>query len=173
MNKRTKMVSFSWMAAACLGAAALSGCASVTSNSAGERGAVTTAYNRSSADFIGYRTTADHRRRVGQNQSFYFDFDRFDVASFDAADIDVQAEHLKKNPELKVRLEGNTDVRGSREYNVALGWKRANAVANRLRIKGVNSNQIAIVSFGKEKPVALGTDEESHGRNRRVDLVFE
>lgn len=164
-----------WLSVAALGTLmlGLGGCAGTASRNHSSQNTITAAYNRDSADFIGYRTTADYRQKAGQNQSFYFDFDRFDVASFDAEDIDLQAEHLKKNPALKVRLEGNTDVRGSREYNVALGWKRANAVANRLRIKGVNSNQIAIVSFGKEKPVALGNDEESHGRNRRVDLVFE
>ncbi len=70
-----------------------------------------------------------------------------------------------------MRLEGNTDERGTREYNIALGEQRANAVASALESRGVSAQQLSQISYGKERPVALGHDEASWGQNRRVDLV--
>ncbi len=71
-----------------------------------------------------------------------------------------------------MRLEGNTDIRGSREYNMALGWRRAKAVKNVLLQDGASPHQISTFSWGAEKPVATGADEISYAKNRRVDLLY-
>jgi peptidoglycan-associated lipoprotein len=109
--------------------------------------------------------------KVG-NQSYYFDYDKSDVHDTDQASIKVQATYLIAHPNAKVRLEGNTDNRGSREYNIALGNRRAQAVASVLAMDGVSKAQISTVSYGAEKPVALGDNEDAWAKNRRVDLVY-
>ena len=78
---------------------------------------------------------------------------------------------LTANPSSKVRLEGNTDERGTREYNVALGERRANSVAQDMESKGVSASQISVISYGEERPVAPGHDESAWSQNRRVDVV--
>lgn len=114
-----------------------------------------------------------NRLKAPYNQIYHFDFDKYEVKQDDIASINVQGNYLAAHHEAKVRLEGNADERGSREYNIALGWKRAKAVAEVLRGQGVAASQIAMVSFGKEKPVAFGHDEEAYAKNRRVELVYE
>lgn len=110
--------------------------------------------------------------KVG-NQSYYFDFDKSDVAQSDSPSIKVQADYLIAHANAKVLLAGNTDVRGSREYNIALGNRRALAVAAVLEMDGVSKSQITTVSYGAEKPVALGNDETAYAKNRRVDLTYQ
>jgi peptidoglycan-associated lipoprotein len=107
------------------------------------------------------------------NDVYYFEFDRDAVNQDDASKINAQAVYLIAHPNAKIRLEGNTDQRGSREYNVALGWRRAKAVSKLLQLQGVNPRQIEMVSYGEEKPVAFGHDESSYSQNRRVNLVYE
>lgn len=114
-----------------------------------------------------------NRLRAPYNQVYHFDFDKYDVNTNDIASINAQASYLVSHASARVRLEGNADERGSREYNVALGWKRAKAVAAILKQQGVSDAQIAMVSYGKEKPVAEGHDEAAYSLNRRVDLVYE
>ncbi len=72
-----------------------------------------------------------------------------------------------------MRIEGNTDERGSREYNITLGWRRAKTVAAIIEQQGVSPKQIVMLSYGKEKPVAFGHDEDSYRLNRRVNLIYE
>ena len=103
--------------------------------------------------------------------SVYFDFDKSDIKPDSLGVVANWAKWLSSNPTSKVRLEGNTDERGTREYNIGLGERRANAVAQALEAKGVSASQLNTVSYGKERPVALGHDEASWGQNRRVDLV--
>ena len=103
--------------------------------------------------------------------SVYFDFDKSDIKPDSQAVVASWATYLSANPTSKVRLEGNTDERGTREYNIGLGERRANAVAQALEARGVSASQLTTVSYGKERPVALGHDEASWGQNRRVDLV--
>lgn len=107
------------------------------------------------------------------NQSYYFAFDDSTIAERDYDGIAAQSQYLAKHPNAHVRLEGNTDERGSREYNLALGERRARSVAELLQLQGVRPDQIDLISNGQEKPVALGHNEEAHRINRRVDLVFE
>ena len=103
--------------------------------------------------------------------SVYFDFDKSEIKPDSLSVVANWAKWLSSNPTAKVRLEGNTDERGTREYNIGLGERRANAVAQALEAKGVSASQLNTVSYGKERPVALGHDEASWGQNRRVDLV--
>lgn len=107
------------------------------------------------------------------NQSYHFDFDGDAVHQEDTNAIYAQANYLVAHPNAKIRLEGNTDERGSREYNIALGWRRAQAIARILEQQGVSPQQIVLISYGEEKPVAFGHDEASYWQNRRDDLVYK
>lgn len=109
----------------------------------------------------------------GADQKYYFDFDQSTVHQSDMPSIMTQAHYLATHQSAAVRIEGNTDARGSREYNIALGERRADAVANVLELQGVNKGQVNVISYGAEKPVALGTDENSYAQNRRDDLIYE
>lgn len=111
--------------------------------------------------------------KAPHNQTYRFDFDKYDVHQDDIASINAQANYLATHAQARIRLEGHADERGSREYNVALGWRRAKAVAAILEQQGISTDQIAMVSYGKEKPVAFGHDEESYSKNRRAELVYE
>jgi peptidoglycan-associated lipoprotein len=106
------------------------------------------------------------------NRSVYFDFDNFTVKSSDQALISAHAKYLASHSTAKVRLEGNADERGGREYNLALGQKRSEAVKKSLELLGVNTSAIEAVSFGKEKPKDPGHSEEAWAKNRRVDIVY-
>jgi peptidoglycan-associated lipoprotein len=114
-----------------------------------------------------------NRLKAPYNQTYHFDFDKYDVKQDDIASINAQASYLVAHASGKVRLEGNADERGSREYNIALGWKRVKAVAAVLKQQGVSDAQIVMVSYGKEKPIATGHDESAYSQNRRVDLIYE
>lgn len=114
-----------------------------------------------------------NRYKAPFNQIYYFDFDKDNVYQADIASINAQATYLVAHPSSRVRLEGNADERGSREYNVALGWRRAKAVANVLKQQGVPEKQIVMISFGKEKPIATGHDEASFRLNRHTSLIYE
>jgi peptidoglycan-associated lipoprotein len=104
--------------------------------------------------------------------SVYFDFDKsFIVPKFDDV-ITSHAEYLRANPDLNVEIQGNCDERGSREYNIGLGNRRALAVKAALEILGVAGGRITITSFGSEKPVAMGHDESSWQQNRRADFAY-
>jgi len=106
----------------------------------------------------------------GQNV-IYFDTDRFNIDSADAAALQAQAQYLMQYSGVNVTLEGHCDERGTREYNLALGERRANAAKNYLVGLGVDANRIRTVSYGKERPVALGSDEASWAQNRRAVTV--
>ena len=102
----------------------------------------------------------------------YFDFDSYELRPEDA---DIAARHgiqLADNPSWNVRLEGHADERGSREYNIGLGERRAQAVRRVLLLQGAQPSQIATVSFGEERPVALGGSEEAWSQNRRVEFKY-
>lgn len=154
----------------------LAACATPNTNGSGGAGGNGAGGNGATSTGVGQMSSfgpsnASNPMQVG-NQSYYFDFNQSDVQSGDQASIKVQANYLIAHPNAKVRLEGNTDVRGSREYNIGLGNRRALAVASVLEMDGVSKNQITTVSYGAEKPVALGNDDASYAKNRRVDLIF-
>ena len=107
------------------------------------------------------------------NQTYYFSFDNSSITPDDMKALMIQADYLVANPTIKIRLEGNADARGSREYNIGLGWRRDQTVARILEQQGVKPNQIDMVSFGKEKPAVVGDNEQAWSLNRRVELVYE
>lgn len=107
-----------------------------------------------------------------KERSVYFDFDKYVVKSdYDTA-LSAHGKYLATQPQLKVRIEGNSDERGGAEYNLALGQKRAEAVKKVLMVQGAKDGQLEAVSYGKEKPKASGHDEASWSQNRRADIVY-
>lgn len=102
----------------------------------------------------------------------YFDYDSFEVRADYAATLEANARYLKADSSRRLALEGHTDERGGREYNLALGQKRAEAVRRSLSLLGVSDSQMEPVSFGEEKPAEYGFDEASFAKNRRVELTY-
>jgi peptidoglycan-associated lipoprotein len=102
----------------------------------------------------------------------YFDYDSYQIKPEAQSLIDAHARFLKANPQRRVALEGHTDDRGGREYNLALGQRRAEAVRRALALLGVADNQMEAVSFGKEKPASTGSDEAAFAQNRRVEIAY-
>jgi peptidoglycan-associated lipoprotein len=102
----------------------------------------------------------------------YFDYDSFIVRNEYAPTLETHARFLKADPRRRVLLQGHTDERGSREYNLALGQKRAEAVRRALGVLGVSEAQQEPVSLGEEKPAAQGADEAAHAKNRRVEVIY-
>ncbi len=118
---------------------------------------------------------ADHlnpNSLISKERSVYFDFDQFVIKANDGPLIERQGKYLASKPSLTIRVEGNADERGGREYNLALGQKRADAVVRALKVYGVGDKQLEAVSFGSEKPFAQGHDESAWAQNRRVDLAY-
>jgi len=107
-----------------------------------------------------------------QNRTVFFEFDSSEIKSDYNAMITAHARYLVSNPTVRVRLEGNTDERGSREYNIGLGERRAQSVRRALTLQGVPDTQITTVSYGEERPAVTGHSEEAWARNRRVDIVY-
>lgn len=116
----------------------------------------------------------DDREAIVMNDRIvYFELDSSDL---DDASIELLTQHgryLADNPGEKVRLEGHTDERGSREYNIGLGERRSVSVQSVLLVQGATANQLATISFGEERPAALGSDETAYSQNRRVEIVYE
>lgn len=102
----------------------------------------------------------------------YFDFDKSDIKSEYRDIIKAHAGYLADNPDVRITLEGHADERGTREYNMGLGERRANSVRAFMLVQGASRNQIKTVSYGEERPVAFGHDEESWRLNRRVEIVY-
>ena len=105
-------------------------------------------------------------------RSVYFPFDVSAVQDADKPLVQAHAKYLSEHPDRSVRLEGNADERGSNEYNLALGQRRADSVKKMLVLGGAKASQIETVSFGEEKPVATGHDEASWSQNRRSDIKY-
>lgn len=102
----------------------------------------------------------------------YFDYDRAEIKPEYVPVVAAHAKFLNGNAQRKVRLEGHSDERGSREYNIGLGERRAQAVRRALMLQGVTENQITTVSYGEERPAVQGSDESAYAKNRRVELVY-
>ena len=102
----------------------------------------------------------------------YFGFDKYNIEGEYAQILDAHAAYLTATPPTRVRVEGNTDERGTPEYNMALGERRAHAVQSFLTSKGVQGSQISTVSYGEEKPAVLGHDEAAYSKNRRAVLAY-
>lgn len=143
----------------------LAGCAS----KATKRG---TGFAANPEQFYGQPMTEVEERALLDKRVYYFGYDRYDV---DAQDILSVYAHARRalTEGRNLRIEGHTDQRGSREYNMALGERRAKAVAELMSLKGVPSDQVAVVSYGKERPVVEGEGEADWARNRRAEVIYE
>ena len=111
-------------------------------------------------------------QELQRNNIVYFGLDKYDIGSDFSQMLDAHAAFLRSNPSYKVTVEGHADERGTPEYNISLGERRANSVKMYLQGKGVSADQISIVSYGKEKPAVLGHDESAYAKNRRAVLVY-
>jgi peptidoglycan-associated lipoprotein len=105
-------------------------------------------------------------------RTVYFEFDSSEINDADRATIEAHAQYLGRNSTAAITLEGHADERGSREYNIALGERRANAVRQLMTLIGAAGQQIRTVSYGEERPVAEGHNEESWQLNRRVEIIY-
>ncbi|MEO8676394.1 MAG: peptidoglycan-associated lipoprotein Pal [Casimicrobiaceae bacterium] len=114
----------------------------------------------------------DPANMLSQKRSVYFDYDQFVIKDEFKATVEAHAKYVQGTRTLRIILQGNTDERGTREYNIALGQKRADAVKKLMMLLGANEIQIETVSFGKEKPRRDGHDDSSWAENRRVDIVY-
>lgn len=109
--------------------------------------------------------------RALSNNVIYFEFDSSVINADGDAVVEKYAAYLQANPASRVRLEGHADERGTREYNVGLGERRANAVESALQARGVNANQLSLLSYGEERPAVQGQGEAAWAQNRRVQII--
>ena len=111
-------------------------------------------------------------KSILSKRSIYFDYDKYDVKAEYKDLVTAHAKYLASHRDFKMLIQGNTDDRGSREYNLALGQKRAEAVRRSLMLQGVSDNQIEAVSFGKERPAVPGDSEQAMAKNRRAEIIY-
>ena len=158
----------------------VSGCASQASHDqagatpapgAGSAAVQPSAGAAASSSISGSADTAASERAAAERSVFY-GFDQYAVDSQERSIVEANARYLRAHPQTKVRIEGNADERGSREYNLALGQRRADAVMKMMNVLGVRESQMETVSYGKEKPRAAGHDEDAWKQNRRSDIVY-
>ena len=116
-------------------------------------------------------TQAHFAQAMSGRDTIYFDTDMFNIDAEDQAALRQQATYLQQYPNIRATIEGHADERGTREYNLALGERRANATKNYLVSLGVPADRLTTVSYGKERPVALGSDETAWARNRRAVTI--
>lgn len=126
------------------------------------------------AGVVSYEASAiNDANSVLAGRIIYFDFDSSKVASDYVELVKHHGRYLSANSNASIRLEGHTDERGTREYNVALGDRRGQAVKRLLMFQGASSDQVTIISYGEEKPASLGHDEDAWHMNRRAELVYQ
>lgn len=145
------------------------GSAATTSNAAGQGTGTASAMQNQSG------LTANELNNPASplsKRTIYFAFDSSSIASNYLPVISAHAKYLAAHPNLHVKLEGNTDERGSRAYNMALGQRRAQSVAKLLELQGVSAQQLSVISYGEDNPVCLQHDEACWSKNRRVNIVY-
>ena len=166
-----EMLKFGKIAAVALALAVVVGCSSTQGDAAGEGAVDPTAGYNAGANGAGLDSGSmsdeDALRAI---TVFYFAYDSSDLQPEAMRALDVHAKDLKSNGQ-RVVLAGNTDERGTREYNMALGERRAQTVQRYLVLQGVSPAQLEVVSYGEERPVALGNDEQAWAQNRRVEMT--
>jgi peptidoglycan-associated lipoprotein len=123
--------------------------------------------------FAGQQPGEMYTTQTPHNQVYLFSYDDSSLNDKYMPSLEAQGGYLKGHPGARILIAGHTDESGSREYNIALGERRANTVSEALRMMGISSNQMRVVSYGKERPANLGHDESSRAQNRRVELTFE
>ena len=156
----------------------LTGCASKPAKPAGEPGMSTGgtegsgAANQNAGGAGSEDEVAGPQTGLLVKRTVYFDFDSAEIKGEGTDIVAAHAKYLAKNPATRVRLEGHTDERGSREYNIGLGERRAQSVRRALLLQGAADTQISTVSYGEERPAVAGHDESAWAKNRRVELVY-
>ncbi len=110
-------------------------------------------------------------KRAVTSDTIHFAFDQYDIDPEARAILDSQAQWLTAHPNTRITIEGHCDERGTREYNLALGDRRANAAKNYLATRGISPTRITTISYGKERPIALGSDDSSWAQNRRAVTI--
>jgi len=179
-------MSYKWLITVCLAASVLAGC-STTGDSKTDDGTVVE--DRSDGTISGTQDGAstsglpaadtfkgdplDNPSSPLATRTFYFDYDSSEIKPDYQESILSHGSYLAENPQAVVTLEGHTDERGSREYNIGLGERRAQAVRRLLLFQGASDKQVEVVSYGEEKPVAEGHDELNYGQNRRVEIIYK
>ena len=157
------IVAATFLLAACETASQVSGDSASTSAS-------NTASSSSASSSAADKTPAEKLAQVGDTVNFGFDSAELTVSA--RSTLNRQAAFLSLNPDLMIVIEGHADERGTREYNLALGERRATAVRDYLVAKGINSARVRTVSYGKERPVVAGSDETAWAKNRRAATVL-
>jgi peptidoglycan-associated lipoprotein len=152
--------------------AILAGCASGPSLDAGKADGTTASAAGTSTQTNDVAPHNDAKNALAQKRSIYFALDEFVVENDGKNVVQSHAAYLSKNPAQKITIEGNADEQGSREYNLALGQKRAHAVKTAMTILGVKEAQIETVSWGEERPVATEHTPEAWSKNRRADIKY-
>ena len=132
----------------------------------------TTARGQNSGGGVTVSPLEAERARLMQQLVVYFDYDTADILPEFNALLQAHGQFLAQNPNTQVRLEGHADERGSREYNIGLGERRAQAVRRVLMLQGAAGSQLTTVSYGEERPAQTGSDDEAWRLNRRVELVY-
>ena len=172
------MITFKRVSLALSIAALMAGCSSGVKLDESASGANNTGANTSGSasgvagvDLTGSQIAADGGPK-GVGRVVYFDFDSFSVKPEAQGLVEGNARFIKADASRKVTVEGHTDERGGREYNLALGQKRAEAVRRSLNLMGVSDSQIEAVSYGEEKPAAGGSNEAAYAQNRRAEISY-
>jgi len=111
-------------------------------------------------------------KNILSKRSIFYDYDKFDVRDEYRALVEAHAKYLRENPSARMLIQGNTDERGSREYNVGLGQRRSDGVKRMMTLLGARDNQVESVSLGEEKPQADGHSEDAWSKNRRSDILY-
>jgi peptidoglycan-associated lipoprotein len=155
---------------ACGGKSNTKGASSTTTSTAPSSGSSTS--GSGSDGRIGVSALDPATERLMQQLVVYFDYDQAEIKPEFNAMLAAHGQYLAKNATATLRLEGNTDERGSREYNIGLGERRAQAVRRALMLQGAQANQLTTVSYGEERPASTGSNEEAWRLNRRVELVY-
>lgn len=135
-------------------------------------GADSSAAGQSTVQGVALNNTTREPATASSNRVVYFDFDSFVIRPEFQLLIETHGKYLKADKSRQITIEGHTDERGGREYNLALGQKRAEAVRRSLMLQGVSDNQIEAVSFGKERPAVPGDSEQAMAKNRRAEIVY-
>jgi peptidoglycan-associated lipoprotein len=155
--------------------AALAGCSSEPAKDATATEGSQTAYRQADSQTSPRSAAGAATKALAakpSDRSIYYEYDKADFRPEARSLLEANARYLREHPEVKVRVEGNADERGSAEYNLALGQRRAEAVSRSLKMMGVSESRIEAVSLGKEKPKKTGHDETSWQENRRSDIVY-
>ncbi|AJD51553.1 peptidoglycan-associated lipoprotein [Thalassospira sp. MBR-102] len=153
-------------------AALLAACETAPDSSATSAGEGVSTTNQPSSTSSTLSESSPEWFAVNVGDRVFFGFDKYDLSGEARRTLELQSAWLKKYPQYKVVVEGHADERGTREYNLALGERRANSVKDYLVALGIDPSRVETISYGKERPVALGHDEESWAKNRRSVSVI-